>query len=623
MKTAMKTAVKTAFAKQWVTWLLLAAIVLGGILPFADRAFHMDEHIFLLLARSAQTNWMFPSDTPLLFFGTRQADFASHTHPPVGEYYLAIVDLVVGDFSEVPFRLLFAIFPIMAAIGFHGLARRYTKSPLTVTLLLTVSPAFFVMGQTIMMDMPMIAFLLLGTRLYFEHVDGKPRRLAPAALCFILAVGTGYTALVPLGCLFMWALYRRRSAMELVALAAAPIALSLWLTAMTVHFGRFPLTDTVRFVMSQTRSWFENLSATFSFLGGVSVFPFSFLLLTGLARRNWYRIVAGAFVVSTVITLPIEWDSVAYRGWFILLSTSGLSMLGAVAVTSSRKNGAARTESVFLLLWVLAVPVFFVSIGDMINARYILLALPPLYLLLFRDATPVRAMTSLGLTLALSLALATADYRFVNSYRSWVEDTLVPARDQGFRVWGAAESGLRFYMEENGIETLDKDDTRPGGGDMIVRQAGAFRYGLASEVEPLLVRMAGWDLNDSFPLRTFNEEAGAGFHDSRFGLVPFVLSSARFDHVDFVQFSPLVRDVVTKDQYPGLLVTGASNGVFLDQEESELTFPVHIPSDAEVRYDREGDGAIEIGSDYITLRKDENGPTVWWNIRIVPKSFPQ
>jgi hypothetical protein len=298
-------------------------------------------------------------------------------------------------------------------------------------------------------------------------------------------------------------------------------------------------------------------------------------------------------------------------------------MLGAVGLGSFRGNGAPRQDHAFLLLWILAVLAFFVLVGDMINARYILLTLPALYLLLFRDATPVRAGAALALTLALSLTIAMADYHFVNSYRGWVEDTMVSVRDQGFRVWGAAESGLRFYLEQNGIETLDKEDTSPGGGDLIVRQAGAYRYGLAPALEPLLVRMAGWDLNDSFPVRTLNEEAGAGFHDSRLGLVPFVLSSVPFDHVDFVQFSPLVQDLPAGNEYPGSLVTGAPNGVFLDQQEPELTFPVRIPAGAEVRYGREGGGTIEIGSDHVTLRKDENGPTVWWNLHIVPKNFPR
>jgi len=37
--------------------------------PFSSRAVYLDEHIFLNLARSAQTNWLFPQDTPGLFFG--------------------------------------------------------------------------------------------------------------------------------------------------------------------------------------------------------------------------------------------------------------------------------------------------------------------------------------------------------------------------------------------------------------------------------------------------------------------------------------------------------------------------------------------------------------------------
>ena len=66
-------------------YVLLAAIVLAGIIPFSSRAVYMDEHIFLQIARSAQSNWLFPNDTPGLFFGTPLANFASHTHPPIGD----------------------------------------------------------------------------------------------------------------------------------------------------------------------------------------------------------------------------------------------------------------------------------------------------------------------------------------------------------------------------------------------------------------------------------------------------------------------------------------------------------------------------------------------------------
>ena len=103
-------------------YLLLAAIVLVCVVPFSSRAVYLDEHIYLLLARSAHTNWMFPQDTPELFFGIRYPNFAPHTHPPVGEYFLALLYSLLGRFREVPFRLAFSVFPIAAVLGFGGIA---------------------------------------------------------------------------------------------------------------------------------------------------------------------------------------------------------------------------------------------------------------------------------------------------------------------------------------------------------------------------------------------------------------------------------------------------------------------------------------------------------------------
>src|SRR6185295_4205351 len=186
-------------------YVLLAAIVLAGIIPFSSRAVFMDEHIFLHVARSAaHVNWLFPQDTPWVFFGTRVPNLAAHTHPPVGEYYLALLYSIFGEFREVPFRLAFSVFAIAAVLAFYDLARRFTLHPFLVALIFAASPAFFVYSPTMMMDIPMLSFLLVGLALYFRGV------LALAALCFILAAGTGYTALVPLFCLFVGQVVARR-----------------------------------------------------------------------------------------------------------------------------------------------------------------------------------------------------------------------------------------------------------------------------------------------------------------------------------------------------------------------------------------------------------------------------
>ena len=604
-------------ASWWRPCLMLAVVVLCGVLPFADRAIYMDEHIFLQLARSAQDNWMFPADTPSVFFGTPTDDFAAHTHPPVGEYYLAIIDLLWGGAGEIPLRLSFSLFSIMAAIGFYALARRFTESPMGVTLLLVFSPAFFVMSHTIMMDMPMLAFLLVGVVLYLQHLDGRPHRLPTASLCFILAVGTGYTALAPVGCVFVWALYRRRPIGELAAIAAAPAVLFVWLMAMTAHFGRFPLLDTVGFFFDQPRSTFQNLLATFSFLGGVGLFPWTFLYLLPARGKQIYLVSLTGVGMAVLATLPLEWISLTQRLLFIGLASSGIAMT-ATAMTWMRTSSTL----VPILLWVPTVLTLFIVVGDTIQARYLLPALPALYLALFRN-TPGRRLTPVLIpTLVLSVAIAVADYRFVNSYRSWVEDTLLTAQEQGFRVWGASESGLRYYLEQNGVETLDNRSLSPEGGDLVVRQAGLFRYSLSPDLERYLIPLRSWPLADAFPLRTFNQEAGAGFHGSRFGLVPYSFSTAPHDRIDFVQLSPLLRRAPAGPDYPEVLVQGDDRGVFLEQTEPELNFSVRIPEGAEVIYDRAGEGQLDVGTRSLRFIKQGEGETVWWNLRVMPARLP-
>src|SRR5207249_9839943 len=221
------------------------------------------------------------------------------THPPVGQYYLAFEYLVFGRFSEVPFRLLFAVFPVTAVLAFYSLARRFTKQPFLIAVLFALSPAFFVMSPTLMMDIPMIAFLLAGLALYFAHLEGRRHALVAAAVCWILSGGTGYTALVPLGCLFLQMILTRRPVKELLAVVATPMALAVWQFAMAVHYGSLPFTHTAGFFLSRVHM-LHNAAATVSFLGAVALFPWTVFFVS---KRSRLATLAVAIAVATALAI--------------------------------------------------------------------------------------------------------------------------------------------------------------------------------------------------------------------------------------------------------------------------------------------------------------------------------
>jgi hypothetical protein len=211
-------------------------------------------------------------------------------------------------------------------------------------------------------------------------------------------------------------------------------------------------------------------------------------------------------------------------------------------------------------------------------------------------------------TAVLSLALAYADFVFVNLNRDAVETVIMPLQQDGYRVWNAAESGLRFYLEQNGSETLAKDDVSPAPGDLIVRYSGPLSYGLAEELGVRMTVLRTITLNASFPLRTFAPAARAGFHDS--GLVPFTFSLEPYDRIEITQLSPLGRAAVWSAEGP----------IFI-QEEPERDFQLNIPANTRIEYELEGDGVAATYDDRIRLFKRNSERIVWRNFKLIPREW--
>jgi hypothetical protein len=255
----------------------------------------------------------------------------------------------------------------------------------------------------------------------------------------------------------------------------------------------------------------------------------------------------------------------------------------------------------------------------MINARYMLLAIPPLFLLVFAGTDARSLGIVAAITAVLSTGIAVADYRFVNAYRNWVGDVIVPLRAAGYPVWSAAESGLRFYVEEAGGDVLPADSLSPKGGDMIVRDV--FAYGLSEELSIRLVHARTDVLADRFPIRTFNMNAGAGFHDSRFGRVPYTLSRAPYDRVSLWQLSPLVDQLPQSPDSPQ--VVWSPQGPALIQEVQRLTFSYSAPEGSVLLYELDGAGSADMDGNRIELTRESDGPALWRNLRVVPSGFPE
>src|SRR5262249_54218183 len=122
----------------WVT----AAVVLT-YLPFVNQPFHLDDYLYIDVARNAFHNPWFPQKMPMVFEGRSYADMGSHSHPPFTSYFIAGLMALFNQrahLSEHAFHLGFMIFPLMLSLAALFLARRFTTAPVLTALWVMATP---------------------------------------------------------------------------------------------------------------------------------------------------------------------------------------------------------------------------------------------------------------------------------------------------------------------------------------------------------------------------------------------------------------------------------------------------------------------------------------------------
>src|SRR5215471_1530450 len=109
---------------------LLIALTLALHLPFIGQAFHLDDVQYIDIAENVYQNPAFPFD----FFADFEGQHFSlwgHTHPPLNSYIIATVLLFHHRLpSEVLLHSAYLFFPVLAAVAFYFLSKRFVERPL-------------------------------------------------------------------------------------------------------------------------------------------------------------------------------------------------------------------------------------------------------------------------------------------------------------------------------------------------------------------------------------------------------------------------------------------------------------------------------------------------------------
>jgi dolichyl-phosphate-mannose-protein mannosyltransferase len=439
--------------------LALAAVVL---LPFMDKAYTVDDPIFLREAQSVLTDPLHPSAFRMVWSSERRLR-ASEFLPggPVAAYVL--VPLALARWQEWAGHLLMFIYLAIAIVATVALARRLGLSPWAqqaAGLLTATAPAALGMAGTVMPDIPAMMFTTLGMERFIEWTRSQRSRAGVWAAVFLaLAVLCRINLLVLLA---IAGYYGLRQSWR----TALPVMLASGLVLVGFLITRDPDPS-----------------------GGTAVSAVGRQLGLDLSRRHLV-----ALLIAYLTTTPLL----------------------AALLTRKRLEPDA-------LLWVwLLVPVPVIAYIQ-IAPKYLLPALPAAAVLAAYglDRIPSRAaiLTLLiGAGATLGFLILMADARLAGAARAAAAQLIRPHVQAGERVWFAGHWGFHWYAEEAGATALSVNPPFPSPGDIVVSSSVDRPVGLLPVLPRTLIETWGSRAPSG---QVMSQTANAGFFSDLWGLLPW------------------------------------------------------------------------------------------------------
>jgi 4-amino-4-deoxy-L-arabinose transferase-like glycosyltransferase len=549
---------------------LIFLVVIASSWPFLSQPFHMDDAFYMDMARSARAHPLYPLDTPYDFGGYHVPDMASHSHPPLQTYFLAVLQRLAGEGPgrEWIYHSVALLFPLLAAISLYFLASRFVERPLWPSLAMAVCPLFMVMAHTLMTDIPMLAFWLAAIACFLWATERKRTRLYLASSFFqFAAMFTSYQAISLFPLLAFCQIRRRGRPIGWLCLTLPVAALGSWIGMTSLHYGRMVLGNTVSYVQYYGPIAMQSLAikaiAVLEYQGWLLIFPLFLVYIfgAGLKGRLFFLFLLGS-IYAAQVGVP-EYRFVDKAIFVVGLTTGGLvsaRMLALLWRAFGRGGGDVfgldRIDAQFVALWYFGVAAYCLLLFTSGSARYILPLVPAVLIFFFRwleirEVTEYRAERepflnsamvasgSLVLSLVWGLFLSQADFEFARIYPRAA--AAVARMAGGLDTYITGEWGFRYYFVSAGARPLPADESSVAGGSLLVKPDLAMPYDAPADLSTLTLPYGRLSFDLKTPFRVMDRRVPAGFYSTGWGLIPFSLSNASLENLEIRQVSFLIE----------------------------------------------------------------------------------
>jgi tetratricopeptide (TPR) repeat protein len=544
------------------TWVWAAGLVVACLVPFANKAFHIDDPLFLWTAQQIRK-------APADFYGFRVNWFGlempmtdATANPPLMAYYLALGSLL-GGWSEIWLHLWAMLPAIAVALGTLQLARSFTERGLLPVTLTILTPGFLICATSLMCDVMMVAFWIWAIVLWQKGlVRAQYRYFVWASLLAGFCGLTKYSGFSVVPLLFIYALWRERKIGAWAWALLIPLAMFGGYELLSQRLYGVSLYQNAADYAREVRPTSVG-EAPIRLIGGLVFSGGCALPVIVLAPWLWKRrgqmlgmvllllAVLGPSILNALqLSLPpnhFGFSAVWRDGWLSLRGNwqldiqRGIWLMGGISVLALATADFVRYRdavSALLGLWIIGVLLFASVLNWTLNGRSILPMLPAVGILVARRLEAEKCVAGHGfrgilfssaivLSSLAAMALALADYRQANSRRLAANTIASKYGPPEHNLVFQGHWGFQYYLQNKGFQALDvwKDSLNPGTS--IAIPANNDIYEVPPEatrlIEVLKFRPNHW-------LSTLDRNSGAGFHTDFWGPLPFGIGTVEPAH---------------------------------------------------------------------------------------------
>lgn len=523
----------------WQISIVIASVAIL-LLPFSDKAFHMDDTLFIWVARQVV-------QSPLDFFGftgnwggVEEEARRFIKNPPLVSYYIALAGTVFG-WSERAMHIAMTLPAALAATGAWLLGRRLCQNPLAATLAGVLTPVFALSGTTVMCDMTMLALWVWAIFLWVKGIeDGRWRWLAISSILIAAASLAKYFAISLIPLLAVYTIFKgRRHIKGLVWLAVPITILALYQFYTEGIYGRGLLLDASAYSVNVRSAdgtdagldaiWKVILGLSFTGGGAITILFIQTLIRP--AKALPFILIGGLVTTAAILSDTAQGQAFYSAGaldtglamQFGAFTACGTMILWLAAADLLKRRDAA---SCLLALWVFGTFVFAVFFNWTVSGRAVLPIAAAAGMIVMRGLEEERrpyAVSRLALAVItgalVSFSVSLADYSLAQTARSAASTIIKRYQAEGRTIWFQGHWGFQYYMEEGKAKPIDFKRSFISPGEVIVTPLNATNRrvmpaGSTEYIEELRAPTLSW-------ASTMGLDSGAGFYASEWGPVPF------------------------------------------------------------------------------------------------------